>query len=90
MKNKKKSGVEIHLKKMCGIIRPISYLSNMFRFEKVDLRIEGRFILKDFSLSIEEGQKWAVTGRSGAGKTSLLRLILGFQEPASGQIYYMN
>jgi putrescine transport system ATP-binding protein len=38
------------------------------------------------SLSIEEGEFFALLGPSGCGKTTLLRLIAGFETPDSGQI----
>ena len=38
------------------------------------------------SLSVEEGEFFALLGPSGCGKTTLLRLIAGFETPDSGQI----
>ena len=38
------------------------------------------------SLSVEEGEFFALLGPSGCGKTTLLRLIAGFEAPDSGQI----
>lgn len=43
-------------------------------------------ILKDFSLKIKNGEKVAITGPSGIGKTTLTNIILGFVEIDSGQI----
>jgi NHLM bacteriocin system ABC transporter ATP-binding protein len=45
-------------------------------------------VLKDISLRIKPGQFVAVVGASGSGKSSLLRLLLGFEQPESGSIYY--
>jgi ATP-binding cassette subfamily B protein RaxB len=45
-------------------------------------------ILSDLSLSIEGGEMIAVTGRSGEGKTTLLKLLLGLEKPLSGHILY--
>src|SRR5215831_11958923 len=38
------------------------------------------------SVTIEPGERIAVTGASGAGKSSLLALLLRFVEPSSGQL----
>jgi putative ABC transport system ATP-binding protein len=41
---------------------------------------------ESFSLTLEPGEKVAVVGRSGSGKSSLLKCILGFVTPSSGRI----
>lgn len=45
-------------------------------------------LFKDLSLSIRPGEFIAVVGPSGSGKSTLFRLMLGFEEPESGEIYY--
>ncbi|MCE7887022.1 MAG: ABC transporter ATP-binding protein [Alphaproteobacteria bacterium PRO2] len=47
---------------------------------------EGREILKDVNLEIPAGSMTGIVGKTGAGKTTLIDLILGLLEPASGQI----
>jgi putrescine transport system ATP-binding protein len=42
--------------------------------------------VEEVSLSVEEGEFFALLGPSGCGKTTLLRLIAGFETPDSGQI----
>ncbi|WP_434631346.1 peptidase domain-containing ABC transporter [Chromobacterium sp. CV08] len=44
------------------------------------------YVLKDLNLAIPAGQCLAVTGTSGCGKTTLLKLILGLMEPTEGEI----
>jgi len=46
----------------------------------------GQSILKDFSLSIAAGESVAFLGRSGAGKTTALRLVNGLTQPSHGAI----
>lgn len=43
-------------------------------------------ILKDISLSVEPGEFLAITGRSGGGKTTLLKLMTGLRTPTAGTI----
>ena len=44
--------------------------------------------MKDVSLNIEEGDKIAITGANGSGKSSLLKAILGLYNVSSGSISY--
>ncbi|MFV5192456.1 taurine ABC transporter ATP-binding protein [Acinetobacter courvalinii] len=43
-------------------------------------------VLQDINLKIEEGTLTVVLGESGCGKTTLLNILAGFQQPSSGQI----
>ncbi|MFL6796054.1 MAG: peptidase domain-containing ABC transporter [Xanthobacteraceae bacterium] len=45
-----------------------------------------RFVLEDVNLRIEPGQFVTITGPSGGGKTTLVKLMLGLLEPTSGEI----
>ncbi len=51
---------------------------------------ETPYILNDVSMTIQPGEFVAVVGPSGSGKSSLLRLLLGFETPDAGTIYYDN
>lgn len=46
------------------------------------------FVLRDISVVIEPGQKVALVGRTGAGKTTLGMLLLGLYTPTQGDIFY--
>ena len=59
----------------------ISHLS--FRYEK-----EGRMILDDLNLTIPARQYVAIVGKTGCGKSTLMRLLLGFETPEKGSIFY--
>ena len=45
-------------------------------------------ILDDLSLEIHNGEYIAIVGQTGCGKSTLTRLLLGFEKPLSGDIYY--
>ncbi|MGE5365365.1 MAG: ATP-binding cassette domain-containing protein [Bacteroidota bacterium] len=60
----------------------------MIKFENVSLRSADRFILRSLSLEIGEGERVIFAGRSGIGKTSVFRLLLGFSTPSEGSIYF--
>jgi iron(III) transport system ATP-binding protein len=55
-------------------------------YEHVTHRYGDTVSVRDFSLDIEPGEIVSVLGRSGCGKTTLLRLAAGLEEPASGRI----
>lgn len=50
----------------------------------------GAMVLKDLSLRIEEGQIVALLGRSGCGKSSLLRIVSGLAAPSEGEVLYQG
>ncbi|HTW97239.1 MAG TPA: ATP-binding cassette domain-containing protein, partial [Acidimicrobiales bacterium] len=49
---------------------------------------DGPLVLDDVSLAVKPGQMVAVVGPSGSGKSSLLRLLLGFDVPETGTVTY--
>lgn len=51
---------------------------------------DRRPVLDHFSLTLERGDFLAVTGRNGAGKTTMLRVLLGLQKPTSGTVTYYD
>ena len=46
----------------------------------------GPLVLRDVSLEIRRGEFVAIAGPNGGGKTTLLRLVLGLEEPMSGRV----
>ena len=46
------------------------------------------YIVNDMSLKIRPGEYVAIVGRTGCGKSTLMRLLLGFETPERGAIYY--
>ena len=57
----------------------------MLRLINVCRRL-GDFALTDINLEVSDGQYYVLLGRSGAGKTQLLELIAGLENPDSGNI----
>ncbi len=55
-------------------------------FDHVSVRVGERALLSDIHLSIAKGEHVAIVGASGAGKTSLVGLVLGWHRPTTGQI----
>jgi len=49
---------------------------------------DGTTVLQDVSFEIKEGEFVSIVGKSGAGKTTLVRLILGLEIPTSGEVFF--
>jgi len=60
----------------------------LIQFNNVSKRLGNHTVLKGANLSIYKGEITTIIGKSGAGKTVLLKHIIGLTEPDSGQILY--
>lgn len=62
------------------------------RLENVSYKYEKsrKNVLQDLSYEFENGNIYAIVGKSGAGKTTLLSLLSGLTKPTSGHIYLME
>ncbi|OUZ40150.1 hypothetical protein CBM15_06435 [Solibacillus kalamii] len=58
----------------------------IFEANQAFKEIDGIMVLKEVSLSISQGEKVAITGNNGSGKSSLLKLIGGIFEETAGQV----
>ncbi|MFE9427158.1 ABC transporter ATP-binding protein [Kitasatospora sp. NPDC006697] len=58
----------------------------VLRAEAVDVVRDGRYLLRDISLSIGPGEHWAVLGANGAGKSTLLALLGAVSHPTRGTV----
>ena len=58
----------------------------LIRLDSVSLAFGARSILRAADFSIEPGERVCLIGRNGAGKTSLLRLVTGEQDPDEGEV----
>ena len=48
----------------------------------------GPLILNNLSLDIKEGEFIAIVGHTGCGKSTLVRILLGFEKPLEGKVYF--
>ena len=60
----------------------------MIRAEHIIKSFEGRTVLNDISATFEKGKTNLIIGRSGSGKTVLLKSLVGLHPVDSGNIYY--
>ncbi|WEK54700.1 MAG: NHLP bacteriocin export ABC transporter permease/ATPase subunit [Candidatus Cohnella colombiensis] len=65
-------------------------LNGMIEVKHVSFRYQEDqpLVLRDLSLQINPGQFVAFIGASGCGKSTLMRLLLSFEKPESGSIYF--
>jgi phospholipid/cholesterol/gamma-HCH transport system ATP-binding protein len=60
--------------------------ADSIRMEQLCYSIGGRKILEDFNFSLDRGVNRTILGVSGAGKTTILKLLLGLLHPDSGRV----
>ncbi|OOF56291.1 ABC transporter ATP-binding protein [Rodentibacter genomosp. 2] len=58
----------------------------VFEMENVSYKVVGKTLLKDFSTTILRGDKIALVGENGCGKTTFIKLLLGEIQPTGGKI----
>lgn len=68
----------------------ITRLSGGIELTNVSFRYNENMplILDNMSLKIRPGQYVAIVGKTGCGKSTLMRLLLGFEKPQKGAVYY--
>ena len=67
----------------------VTHLSGGVEINNVTFRYsENKTIFNKLSLKIRPGEYVAVVGKTGCGKSTLIRLLLGFEQPQKGVIYY--
>ncbi len=66
--------------------KPLGNIEGRVRFENVSFSYGRNRILQDISFDIQSGQKVALLGLTGSGKSSIINLIPRFYDPTSGRI----
>jgi phospholipid/cholesterol/gamma-HCH transport system ATP-binding protein len=62
--------------------------SHVAELRDVTLQFEDKLVLDDLSLKIQPQDRLVILGQSGAGKSTILRLILGILYPDSGSVFF--
>ena len=69
-------------------------MKNLYKLDNINLNyhLNGNDIkvLKNINLEINKNERVAIIGESGSGKTSLLMLMSGLEEPTTGSIFFNN
>ncbi len=60
----------------------------LIKLEDINLRYDDTIIFDHFNLKVNQGDKILITGKSGRGKSTLLKILLGFVRPDSGNYYF--
>jgi len=78
---------EVSIGEAQSAAQPIAQIRGHIVFENVTFAYEKEhWILKDFSLEIHPGERIGVVGHTGAGKTTLIALLMRFYDPQKGRI----
>ncbi|ADI06165.1 ABC transporter ATP-binding protein [Streptomyces bingchenggensis BCW-1] len=64
--------------------------SPVLRAEDVDVVRDGRYLLRSISLTVCEGEHWALLGANGAGKSTLLGLLGALTHPTRGTVQVLG
>jgi len=58
----------------------------MLKARGLDLRVPGRELVRALEISLAPGEYWALLGRNGVGKTSLILALAGLRQPQAGSV----
>lgn len=65
-----------------------NYLGKIiFRLENIDFLIDNKIIIKNFSSTIQHGDKLGIIGDNGCGKSTIIKILIGEKKPQKGKIY---
>lgn len=62
-------------------------MSTAIRFENISKSYDSNTVVNDFNLEIESGEFVTIIGRSGCGKTTILKMVNGLITPDQGVVY---
>lgn len=60
---------------------------SILRAENISKKFKSRTVLEDISFEVMRGEFLSLLGPSGCGKTTILRMLIGVEQPTSGHIY---
>ena len=61
---------------------------SVLKLENISFAYDKKTIFKNLNLEFEKGKVYAIIGRSGTGKTTLLSVLSGLAAPTTGKVYY--
>lgn len=65
-------------------------MDKFIEIRDVSLKFDNKVLLDHFNLTISKGDKILISGKSGAGKSSLIKMLLGFRNYDSGDIQFID
>jgi putative ABC transport system ATP-binding protein len=65
-------------------------ISPLIRFDRVTVAVRGKVLLSNVSFAVERGEKAVFRGRSGSGKSTVLKALLGLYPVVEGAIYFQG
>ncbi len=63
-------------------------MNEIIRVENLEVGYEGEAVLKDLNFSVQPGEITVILGKSGCGKTTILKTLIGLVPPYVGQVYF--
>lgn len=60
----------------------------IIKYENIGKFFGSKKVISDFSIHILRGRKILLRGKSGTGKSTLFKMLLGFEKPSEGSLYY--
>ena len=63
---------------------------NVIRVENLVKYFDGRCVLSDINFDVPQGCIYGLLGRNGAGKTTIIRILLGLEPPTRGQTFLLE
>jgi phospholipid/cholesterol/gamma-HCH transport system ATP-binding protein len=70
--------------------RTVQSSAAVVELRNVDLSFAEKQVLREVSISVGRQERLVIIGQSGAGKTTILRLVLGILKPTSGAVFFQQ